>query len=152
MGGPIYAWGPFRFEPTECRLLRDDAPVSLPAKTLDLLATLLRRAPRLVTKEEILTTVWPNAVVEEGNIAFHVAALRKVLDATDQPSTIETVRGRGYRFVHPFSLQQMEPTEEFRKSMIAQLDPGPKPQDRTWMVVAAVAGAVAVIALVLWLR
>ena len=101
MGGPIYAWGPFRFEPTECLLLRDDEPVSLPAKTLDLLATLLRRAPRLVTKEEILTTVWPNAVVEEGNIAFHVAALRKVLDATDQPSTIETVRGRCSRWSRP---------------------------------------------------
>ena len=111
MAGPAYTWDQWRFEPTECRLMRDDVMVPMPAKTLDLLAALLRRAPRLVTKEELLTAVWPNAAVEEGNIAFHVAALRKILDPGDGPSVIENVRGRGYRFVRDVAIIQLPPTD-----------------------------------------
>lgn len=112
MAGPAYQWGSWRFEPSECRLLRDGVAVPLPAKTLDLLSSLIRRAPRLVTKEEILAAVWADATVEEGNIAFHVAALRKVLDEDGGPSAIENVRGRGYRFVHDIAILQMPPTDE----------------------------------------
>lgn len=98
--GPIYEWGPWRFEPADYRLMRDGALLPLPNKTLDLLSLLLRQSPHLVTKEEILASVWSNAAVEEGNIAVHIAALRKALDEDESQSAIETVRGRGYRFVH----------------------------------------------------
>lgn len=118
MAGPAYQWGHWRFEPSEARLLRDGVVVSLPAKTLDLLFTLLKRAPRLVTKEEILTAVWHDAAVEEGNIAFHVAALRKVLDEDDGESAIETVRGKGYRFVREFAIHQLPPTDALRKDAL----------------------------------
>lgn len=115
MPGVSYQWGPWRFEPTECRLMRDGEIIALPAKTLDVLGALLRRSPRLVTKEEIFAQVWPDAAVEEGNIAFHVAALRKVLDSGDGPSSIETVRGRGYRFIERIAVQQMAPTESLQQ-------------------------------------
>lgn len=118
MAGPAYQWSEWRFEPSESRLLRDGVVVALPAKTLDLLATLLNRAPRLVTKEEILAAVWADATVEEGNIAFHVAALRKVLDDGSETSAIETVRGRGYRFVHELSIHQLPPTENLRRDAL----------------------------------
>lgn len=115
MAGPVYQWGAWRFEPTECRLMRDGVVVPLPAKSLDLLSTLLRRAPRLVTKEEIFAAVWPDAAVEEGNIAFHVAALRKVLDEEGETSAIETVRGRGYRFVHIVAIHQLPATDDIKR-------------------------------------
>jgi DNA-binding winged helix-turn-helix (wHTH) protein len=118
MAGPAYQWGIWRFEPSECRLLRDGVVVPLPAKTLDLLAALLRRAPRLMTKEEILVAVWPDAAVEEGNIAFHVAALRKVLDADEEPSAIETVRGRGYRFVKDAAVIQLPATDDVKRVIV----------------------------------
>jgi DNA-binding winged helix-turn-helix (wHTH) protein len=111
VAGPIYEWGSWYFEPTESRLMRNGTIVPLPGKSLELLATLLRRSPRLVTKEEILQKVWPDAAVEEGNIAFHVAALRKVLDQGESESSIETVRGKGYRFVHTVGIRQMPPTD-----------------------------------------
>jgi len=120
MAGPAYQFGRWRFEPTECRLLREGAVVPLPAKTLDLLSTLLRRAPRLVTKEEILAAVWAEATVEEGNIAFHVAALRKVLDQGGERSAIETVRGRGYRFVQEVAIHQLPPTEDLTRDALAR--------------------------------
>jgi len=104
--GPGYEWRAWRFEPTECRLTHDGEVVPLHAKTLDVLATLLQHAPRLVSKGEIFAAVWPDAAVEEGNIAFHVAALRKAIDEPDAPSAIETVRGRGYRFIQPITNAQ----------------------------------------------
>lgn len=98
--GLVFSWDGWSFEPAEWRLLNSvGEPVQLPNKTLDLLALLLDRSPGLVGKDEILSRVWGDAVVEEGNIAFHVASLRKALDRDAATSCIETVRGRGYRFV-----------------------------------------------------
>ncbi len=101
MSAPIYEWGEWRFEPAEYRLARGGDTVALPGKTLDLLALLVSRAPSMITKADILATVWPGVIVEEGNVAFHVAALRKALDAGSEATCIETVRGRGYRFAAP---------------------------------------------------
>lgn len=101
MSAPVYEWGEWRFEPAEYRLARGGEVVALPGKTLDLLALLVSRAPSMITKAEILAAVWPGVIVEEGNVAFHVAALRKALDAGSEETCIETVRGRGYRFSAP---------------------------------------------------
>lgn len=120
MAAPAYQWDRWRFEPTEARLLRDGIVVPLAAKTLDLLHALLERAPRLATKEEIMAAVWPDATVEEGNIAFHVAALRKVLDDGEGASAIETVRGKGYRFVRELAIHHLPPTEDLRKDALAR--------------------------------
>ncbi len=145
MPGPAYVWDKWRFEPTECRLMRGAAIVPMPAKTLDLLATLLRRAPRLVTKEEILTAVWPDAAVEEGNIAFHIAALRKILDAGDGPSVIENVRGRGYRFVRDIAIRQLPPTDTVQQRIVQPPPAAPhQPRRRALWPALAVAGILVV--------
>ena len=108
MAGTVYEWDGWTFEPAEWRLTSaSGGPVSLPNRSLDLLALLLDRAPHLVTKDEILTHVWRDSVVEEGNIAFHIATLRKTLDG-EGTSCIETVRGRGYRFVTPLTRRVAE--------------------------------------------
>lgn len=101
LSSPLFDWDVWTYEPQEWRLTSASGPVALPNKTLALLALLLDRAPGLVSKDDILSVVWAGTVVEEGNIAFHVAMLRKTLDAAGAPSCIETVRGRGYRFVCP---------------------------------------------------
>ena len=172
MAGPAYQWGEWRFEPTEARLTRNEQVVPLPAKTLDVLTALLRRAPRLVTKEEIFAAVWPDAAVEEGNIAFHVAALRKVLDGPEGPSPIETVRGRGYRFIADVAIAQMPPTDAVQQRMRAPAPgvvpepaiaapapaaaPAPTPltvPQRSWAtrpVIAAAASLIAIAALAVW--
>ena len=49
-----------------------------------------------------MTAVWPGTVVEEGNLTMQISALRRVLDrGRAQGSCIQTVPGRGYRFVAP---------------------------------------------------
>lgn len=134
--------------------MRDGALVPLPAKTLDLLATLLGRAPRLVTKDEILAAVWPDAAVEEGNIAFHIAALRRVLDAGGGPSAIETVRGRGYRFVHGVAIVQLPPADALQQHLVQPPPAVPlEPRQRArWPGLAVAALLVAALAVTAVMR
>ena len=96
----IYKFGPFQFDATERRLLRDGVQVPLRLKTFETLRMLVENAGRLVTKEALLRQVWPDAMVEENNINANVSILRKALgeDANGQ-SYIETVPRVGYRFV-----------------------------------------------------
>jgi serine/threonine protein kinase/TolB-like protein/Flp pilus assembly protein TadD len=97
--GHLFAFGPFRLDPGSRRLLRDGHPVPLPPKAFDVLLTLVEQRGRLVEKEELLRRVWPDVVVEEGNLTQHVFTLRKLLGETQADRYIVTVPRRGYQFV-----------------------------------------------------
>ena len=98
--GEIYEFGSFRLEVNERRLLRNGEPVLLRAKVFDTLVTLVENHGRLVTKEFLMRAVWPDSVVEEGNLAHNVTVLRKALgDKHPGQQHVETVPGKGYRFV-----------------------------------------------------
>lgn len=102
MAHECFAFGEITIEVVERRLTRRGHDVALPPKAFDLLVHLLRRAGRLVTKQELLDAVWPNAFVEEGILSVHVSTLRKVLgDDPAVPTYIQTVAKNGYRFVAP---------------------------------------------------
>lgn len=75
-------------------LLRDGQPVEIGSRAFDLLAVLLLARGRIVTKEEIFRKVWPQMVVEESNLRFQMACLRKVLGP--DRDVIKTIPGRGY--------------------------------------------------------
>ena len=85
---------------------RDDhgafAPVTIGSRALDLLAVLIERRGDVVSKEEIMAAVWPKMAVEEGNLFVQISALRAILDKEQSgQSCIQTVAGRGYRFIAP---------------------------------------------------
>src|SRR3984893_14860579 len=74
---------------------------SLGSRALDVLGLLIDRHGDLVSKDEILNTVWPG-VVEGANVTVQISALRRVLDeGRSNGSLIQTVPGRGYRFIEP---------------------------------------------------
>lgn len=100
-GSEVWTFGPFLLDVADRRLLRDGEPVRLRAKLFDTLVELVRHAGRLVTREALLATVWPDAIVEEGNLSHNVSALRKAMRDGEGAKYIETVPRRGYRFVHP---------------------------------------------------
>jgi DNA-binding winged helix-turn-helix (wHTH) protein len=87
-------FGRCELRPLERRLLVDGRRVTLGGRAFDLLLALAERAGRLVTKQELLDLVWPDVVVEEGNLTVQMSSLRKLLG----PDVIATVPGRGYRF------------------------------------------------------
>jgi serine/threonine protein kinase len=98
----FYAFGPFRLDSEKRVLVRDGRPVSLTPKTAEILLVLVENAGHLVDKDELMKRVWPDAVVEEGNLNKNVSLLRKALgDSDGGPEYIETVPKRGYRFVAP---------------------------------------------------
>jgi len=78
------------------QLLADGVPVELGTRAFDLLLVLLEADGSLVTKEELMTRVWPGTVVSEVNLKVQVSALRKALGA--DRDVIRTEFGRGYRF------------------------------------------------------
>jgi len=95
-------FGPFRVDPRERLLLRDQQPVSLSPKDFDLLLLLLERSGRLVLKDELMQALWPDTFVEESNLGQHIFQLRKALGDRAQDSPyIVTVPGQGYRFARP---------------------------------------------------
>jgi DNA-binding winged helix-turn-helix (wHTH) protein len=107
----VYEFGPFRLDPEERRLSREGQPITLRAKIFDTLCALVEAHGHLLEKDELLHRVWPDAVVEEGNLATNISALRKTLG---EPATgqkyVETVPGRGYRFVAEVrEIQRREP-------------------------------------------
>jgi DNA-binding winged helix-turn-helix (wHTH) protein len=77
-------------------------PIAIGSRALDILAALIERRGDIVSKEEIMAAGWPRTVVEESNLFVQISALRRVLDGVQSgQSCIQTVTGRGYRFVAP---------------------------------------------------
>jgi TolB-like protein/DNA-binding winged helix-turn-helix (wHTH) protein len=74
--------------------------VSIGSRALEILWVLIDRHGEFISRREIMGAVWPNAAVEESNLTVQMAALRRVLDAgRPHGSCIQTVPGRGYRFL-----------------------------------------------------
>src|SRR4030088_2522699 len=94
------SFGPFRLDLPHRKLTGEGAPIELKSKAFDVLAVLASAQGKVVTKDELMSKVWPGLVVEESNIQVHVSALRKALgEERDRPVHLFTVSGRGYRLV-----------------------------------------------------
>jgi DNA-binding winged helix-turn-helix (wHTH) protein len=77
-------------------------PVAVGSRAFDVLRVLILAQGDLVAKDEIMASVWPGIVVGDNNLTVQISALRRILDwglAAD--SCIQTVAGRGYRFIAP---------------------------------------------------
>lgn len=100
MENKAFEFGPFRMDIRERRLTRDGHPVALRRRVFDTLLTLVRRHGCLVTKDELMATIWPDSVVEETNLNHNICVLRRALGerATGQ-KYVETIPRQGYRFV-----------------------------------------------------
>jgi TolB-like protein/Tfp pilus assembly protein PilF len=95
---PIYRFGPFVLDVADRSLKREGAPMALTPKLFDLLVILVSNAGRLVEKDRLLQSVWPDVAVEEGNLNKGIFSLRQVLGQDAEGLYIETVPKRGYRF------------------------------------------------------
>jgi DNA-binding winged helix-turn-helix (wHTH) protein/TolB-like protein len=96
----VLAFGPYQLDLGRRELLRDGIPLHLTPKDYGVLLALVERPGQIVDKEVLFGEVWPGVVVEECNLARHVANLRRHLgDDAEAPTYIQTVARRGYRFV-----------------------------------------------------
>jgi DNA-binding winged helix-turn-helix (wHTH) protein/TolB-like protein/Tfp pilus assembly protein PilF len=160
-----FAFGDFVLIPKERLLLRGGEPIALTAKAFDLLIVLVGRAGHLVTKDELFAEVWPGTFVQETNLTVNISAVRKALgDGRDDNRIIQTVPGRGYRFIAPVVTREAVADALLRAEpapmVDAETDLQPAPQETparlpsaapwlTWVVLAALA-CVAVVAIARW--
>ncbi len=136
-----FRFADFALDTAAGALRRGDETLPVTPKVYALLLALVERPGELLTKEELMARLWPDAVVEEANLSVTMSALRKALG--EQPPEvrfIETVPRRGYRFVSPVQGFEAEP----------EAPPAPAAVRRGWVlpaiataVLLAVAGATA---------
>ncbi len=93
----VYEFGKFALDPQEKTLFANGVPLHLPAKEFETLLLLVENNGRALSKEEMITAVWQDAFVEEGNLAKKISRLRKILN-TNGDKLIETLPKHGYRF------------------------------------------------------
>ena len=101
--GDVVLFDGFRLDRNGSGLFRaDGSPVPLGSRALAILQLLIERQGELVSKQQIMDAVWPGLAVEEGNLTVQMSALRKTLDqGRAEGSCIQTIPGRGYRFLSP---------------------------------------------------
>ena len=131
----IFLFEGFRLDRGAGGLFRADGsgtqvPMAMGSRALDLLVLLVNRCGDLVGKDEIMTAVWPGLTVADSNLPTQIWALRRVLDRGRlQGSCIQTVAGRGYRFVarvtHPVA--EVRPRSPWVSSAVANRQPNTAP-------------------------
>src|SRR6187551_669455 len=94
----MYEFGKFVLDPNERVLFADGDPIQLTDKVFETLLLLVQQNGRLLTKNEMIETLWEGSFVEESNLAKNVSRLRKILNTGDE-QLIETLPRRGYRFL-----------------------------------------------------
>src|SRR6202521_5538268 len=148
---------PFRMDLDERVLMRDRETITLSPKAFETLLVLVQHSERVVLKDDLMKTLWPDTFVEESNLSQHIFQLRKALgDKAHDPEYIVTVPGRGYRFaqkvaeltepdgdliVHSRSVQSVT-VEETESTAATALIARFRQRPWSWMV-----GAAAVVAL-----
>jgi TolB-like protein len=97
-----FVFGAFRLLPAQRILLQDGKPVNLGSRALDILVALVESAGDTIHKDKLIARVWPDTFVNEANLRFQVAKMRKVLgDGRGGNRFVANIPGRGYTFVAP---------------------------------------------------
>jgi DNA-binding winged helix-turn-helix (wHTH) protein/tetratricopeptide (TPR) repeat protein len=95
----LYEFGEFRLDANDRTLTRSGTAIPLAPKALDTLEILVTRHGTVISKQELMTSLWPDAFVEESNLTQNIYTLRKALgNGTGSGHLIENVPRRGYRF------------------------------------------------------
>ena len=101
-GRAIVTFGDFCLDPANATLKRGGAPIAVTPKAFGVLELLVARAGQLVTKDEFLDRLWPGVFVGDAVLKVCVREIRQALgDDHHEPTFIETVHKRGYRFIAP---------------------------------------------------
>jgi class 3 adenylate cyclase/predicted ATPase/ABC-type transport system involved in cytochrome c biogenesis ATPase subunit len=126
---PTYTLGPLRLDTKHNLLLREGAPVPLGRRAIALLRTLIERPGALVSKDALIEAAWSGRLVEESNLPVQIAALRRVLgEASGGDRWIETMPGRGYRFIGPIVTEMEQSAMAAPPRVDTAREPAPTPR------------------------
>jgi DNA-binding winged helix-turn-helix (wHTH) protein/tetratricopeptide (TPR) repeat protein len=133
----LYEFGPYRIDPAKRLLLRGEESVQLPSKVFETLLVLVQHCEEVVSKDDLLKTIWPDSFVEESNLSQSIFLLRKALGETAQDHRyIVTIPGRGYRFAENVRLVAADEADLIVEShsqsrvTVEETEPGPEESKR----------------------
>jgi DNA-binding winged helix-turn-helix (wHTH) protein/TolB-like protein/Tfp pilus assembly protein PilF len=96
----VYEFGDFRIDAAKRLLLKGDEAVPLMPKAFDTLLYLVEHSGKVIERDELMTAIWADTIVEENNLTQNISSLRRVLgEKHGQNQFIATVPGHGYKFV-----------------------------------------------------
>lgn len=168
----VYEFEPFQLDPANRLLVCAGKEIPLPGRAFEVLLLLVRHPGALVTKEELMASVWGGSFVEDANLTVAISTLRRALqEDRNQRRYIQTVARCGYRFIAevrecrptprsaappasaliPASSENPAPLSAPAQppaAAAAQLQPGARSQPRTAMWIMAAVAAILVPALV----
>lgn len=144
----VFAFGPFVLDRAKRALFRNGTPQALTPKTFDVLSFLIEHRERVVSKDELLKTLWPDAFIEESNLTQHIFLLRRALNGdAEGPEYIATIPRRGYRFVAEVS----EHADEQAPAAAKSAPPVARTQSRrTWIATSLVGTVMFASLLAIW--
>src|SRR5687767_2229658 len=95
-----FFFGEFGINAEKRRFTKSGETINLNPKAFDLLLVLVENHGKILSKNELLDTVWADQFVEENNLTVHISALRKIFgEKKGKNRFIVTIPGRGYTFV-----------------------------------------------------
>ena len=140
----MYRFDDFLVDPEAWRLSRNGQEIHLEPLVLELLIYLIANRERLVTREELMDTVWGDTVISESALTKAVARLRQALgDDSASHRYLETVRSRGYRFIA--TVEEMERPDTPSRTTLTN-------DSRRGTIVGAAAIIVLLVLAMLWAR
>ena len=141
-----YSFENFQLDPSRKLLLRlpENESVALTRKAFEVLLLLVENGGEIVTKNDLMATVWRDSFVEDANLTQTISVLRKLLgENPNQHRFIVTETGKGYRFVAPVS--ESNGSERLdRTDLNAVAESSDKASDHRKTYVLAVAGILAI--------
>lgn len=132
----VYQFESFRLDPANRILANAGKEIPLPGRAFDALLLLVQNPGSLVTKEELMTSVWQGSFVEEANLTVAISTLRRALsEDPENRRYIQTVARRGYRFIA--EVVELHEAPRTAKVVVAESSPGAEEQTEAAAEVAA---------------
>jgi DNA-binding winged helix-turn-helix (wHTH) protein/tetratricopeptide (TPR) repeat protein len=101
------AFGDFVLDCVDERLIGPGGPIKIGNKAFNVLLMLVEQNGRLLTKDALFSSVWDGTIVSESSLTSVIKELRRALgDESRTPRYIESVYGRGYRFIAPVAIAE----------------------------------------------
>ena len=103
----LYCFADFTLDPLAGTIRRGENEIELRSKSVEVLAYLVERHGRLVTRDELMQAIWPDVAVNDESLTRCIADIRKAL-SDEQQRLIRTVPRRGYIFTAPVTTPVLE--------------------------------------------
>ncbi len=127
----LYEFGPYVLDAGQLLLRNGEDVVQLPPRVLETLLALLKSRGQVVTKQQLMGSVWPDSFVEEGNLTQNIFLLRRVLGKTAEGEEyIQTLPKRGYRMGVSVRVVSAGPPAQQALATPELLEPNPTAQSR----------------------